>query len=750
MRKIWFFLILITFILCLNGCDEKITNVDGLLINEVCTSNDKVICNEEYDYYDYIEFYNSSDQEINLKSFTVAVLDHEVKLDKLIIEPHSFQIVFFTTDKIEDSKFIYANFKLSQSGEEIKLYRPDGKLADEVKVPFLKSDTSYGRYNGKWEVINPSPLEVNENKPLYKEVNNPIFSVESGFYKKDQSLTLESIDGTKIYYTLDSSVPTKDSTLYEEPISITNINSQDFILKNRDDLYVGSGSYRGPKYNDKCVVVRAIAISDDGNQSEVVTKSYFVNNNHFEEDTTVISLVTDMKNLVDGQTGIYVKGDAYKAWEASGSSGDEPELNWEKKGREWERECNFTMFKNGEYAFSQDCGMRVKGYGGRSHLIKSFNIYARSCYGEKHFVDPIFEGVRYTDSLSLKYDRYNYGSRVEKVRDGFVQSLVDDRNVSTQDYQMVVVFLDGEYWETYLMMEKYTEEYIENHYNVDKDEVVIIKDDELDEGTFEDYVSYVELKKLVTSLDLTNPNHYKKVCDLIDISSLIDYYATHIYVNNYDFSYRKNSLIWKSRTNNGVGYNDGKWRFMMYDMDMVAIDRALKDKHGNQELYDYTFNPFTGRFLWATDLKNDIFINNLIKNNDFKEQFVVTFMDIANENFNPSRVLKALEEEHKITSGDMVNFFTKRPTTIFNYLAEYANLKGGLNTLTLESNQDILLNTISPTLIDGKWKGQYFSDFELMLKGDLENISYEGIEVVSKTNDTLIFRLKTNGKITIK
>ena len=296
---------------------------------------------------------------------------------------------------------------------------------------------------------------------------------------------------------------------------------------------------------------------------------------------------------------------------------------------------------------------------------------------------------------------------------------------------MVVVFLDGEYWETYLMMEKYTEEYIENHYNVDKDEVVIIKDDELDEGTFEDYVSYVELKKLVTSLDLTNPNHYKKVCDLIDISSLIDYYATHIYVNNYDFSYRKNSLIWKSRTNNGVGYNDGKWRFMMYDMDMVAIDRALKDKHGNQELYDYTFNPFTGRFLWATDLKNDIFINNLIKNNDFKEQFVVTFMDIANENFNPSRVLKALEEEHKITSGDMVNFFTKRPTTIFNYLAEYANLKGGLNTLTLESNQDILLNTISPTLIDGKWKGQYFSDFELMLKGDLENISYEGIEVVS-------------------
>ena len=64
-------------------------------------------------------------------------------------------------------------------------------------------------------------------------------------------------------------------------------------------MYVGSGSYRGPKYNDKCVVVRAIAISDDGNQSEVVTKSYFVNNNHFEEDTTVISLVTDMKNLVD-------------------------------------------------------------------------------------------------------------------------------------------------------------------------------------------------------------------------------------------------------------------------------------------------------------------------------------------------------------------------------------------------------------------------------------------------------------------
>ena len=55
--KRFFSLFICLLLITLVACDGKITNVDGLLINEVCTSNDNVICNDEWDYYDYVELY---------------------------------------------------------------------------------------------------------------------------------------------------------------------------------------------------------------------------------------------------------------------------------------------------------------------------------------------------------------------------------------------------------------------------------------------------------------------------------------------------------------------------------------------------------------------------------------------------------------------------------------------------------------------------------------------------------------------
>ena len=65
--------------------------------------------------------------------------------------------------------------------------------------------------------------------------------------------------------------------------------------------------------------------------------------------------------------------------------------------------------------------MRIHGYGGRSILYKSFNIYARSCYGEKYFLDPLFKNTSLTKSFILKYDRYSPSN--ERFRDGFVHIL---------------------------------------------------------------------------------------------------------------------------------------------------------------------------------------------------------------------------------------------------------------------------------------------------------------------------------------
>lgn len=49
----------------------------------------------------------------------------------------------------------------------------------------------------------------------------PQFSLREGKYDEVQEITVSAEDGTKVYYTVDGSDPTKDGILYEEPIRLT-------------------------------------------------------------------------------------------------------------------------------------------------------------------------------------------------------------------------------------------------------------------------------------------------------------------------------------------------------------------------------------------------------------------------------------------------------------------------------------------------------------------------------------------------
>lgn len=93
----------------------------------------------------------------------------------------------------------------------------------------LKFDTQFARYVR----INVATTTTNDNLALQEfevyyipsgaenTVTVPLSDLPSGSYKGSKSVTLScSTPGAAIYYTIDGSVPTKDSTLYTEKISI--------------------------------------------------------------------------------------------------------------------------------------------------------------------------------------------------------------------------------------------------------------------------------------------------------------------------------------------------------------------------------------------------------------------------------------------------------------------------------------------------------------------------------------------------
>lgn len=55
-----------------------------------------------------------------------------------------------------------------------------------------------------------------------ESVATPVFSLEGGYYSEEQSLEITTeTEGASIYYTLDGTTPTNESTLYTEPIKLT-------------------------------------------------------------------------------------------------------------------------------------------------------------------------------------------------------------------------------------------------------------------------------------------------------------------------------------------------------------------------------------------------------------------------------------------------------------------------------------------------------------------------------------------------
>lgn len=732
------FLIMFLMLLLCSCTDNKVENNYNVIINEICTNNGKSLVNVDHKYIDWIELYNTSDKDVHLKNYGISDDGNDLykyTLPSVYIKANSYLIVFFDND--ESNEELFANFGLSEKGETIYLTLPNGTVSGMVSVPRLNLDATYGRYNAdgveSFEILNPSPNAANETKPLYKYISSPEFSMESGFYKDEFNLQLHSSDNVKIYYTLDSSDPTEESTLYTEPIKVYDPSKNPNVANARNDLSIFSNTIKNPV--DKMFIVRAIAISDDGNKSQIITKNYFINKDKYK-NYKIISLVSDSYNLFDETNGIYVKGKAYNDYVAAGSVGNAPSYNWDQDGRKSERDCNITYLDEGQFAMNQDCGMRIHGYGGRSIMYKSLNIYARSNYGAKYFSDPIFESATQTKSFILKYDRYSPSN--EKFKDGFVQSLVKDRDVVTQDYEQCYVFLNGEYWATYSIMQKYSDDFVEEKYKVNKDNVVIIKDHKLDVGTNEDYQDYLSLTTFVKTNDLSKTSNYEKFKDMVDVQSFIDYYTIQLYVNNFDFSYRKNYLLWKSRDEEVGEYGDSRWRFMLYDFDYVAADVTLEYK-GVVAEYNYKFNSFTGPYLYATDFKDDIFFHKLMKNDEFRNQFVMSFLDIANYNFDPERILQRGKTEYGYSSGKMMTFFNYRLSYMQEYLAEYLEIDNEVVKVNVKTNKSLNFNTLS---ISQDYTGRYYKAYPITLTDvDKGYLYLEDLEIIEEKGNTLVLKI---------
>lgn len=438
---------------------------------------------------------------------------------------------------------------------------------------------------------------------------------------------------------------------------------------------------------DKAVVLRAVAFDAAGNSSNITTATYFIDFDQKDgyENAAVLSLVTDPDNLFSSETGIYVRGALYDdAMEAGLIYNGLPwtylteYTNYYLEGAEAERPVYIQFFDaSREETLAQDCGIRIRGNESRHSPQKSFSLYARSRYGSSSFSPVFFDtGISYPNLI------LNSGRQLKKI---FFFSLVEDRDTAIQQYTPCQVFLNGEYWGMYYLMEKYSSEYLAGHYDVAPDNTLLVKDTRyVENGSPQDIARYKEFRTFLAEQNLADPDVYQELLTKMDMQSFIDWMCTNIYIANTDTK--------------PLGGNVLTWQ---------------------------TLTP-----------ENDA--------EDFRRQFVLTFLDMANESFRWEHVkalLENLEEQHawadtgwmrwntapqtgtfEEQTAELHTFFEHRAEYIIPMLAEHFGLQGPLVDITLSSVPDkqgsIKLNTISPDLSETDWNGQYYTDYPMTVRAD--------------------------------
>ena len=757
--------IFLILILC---CISFSKNKFEVVINEICTNNESTI-KDIYDKYSpWVELYNNGPDKVDLSGYGLSN-ENYIPLKwtfpkNTIIKSKQYLIVFLSDRKFDEDE-LHTNFGINPKGDFLFLSDPNGELIEKVEIPELKEDISYGRTNSNiFQEMTPTPLEKNKIP-----VMAPTFSKGSGFYDNEFLLTLSSSQGSEIYYTTDSSNPLNSTTVqkYTEPIKIYDRSSEPNVYAEIGDdenspLFIGSfGGYKRPKYLiDKAMVIRAYCENENG-ISPIIDNTYFVTTGNLEKysNFTIVSLVVNPEDLFDPDIGIYVVGNEYIEAKNNMDPNDFTQMfklmyasNFYKEGPEWEKKTNMAIFENGKMILQQNVGIRIRGFSTKMQAGKSFNVYAKKRFGEKTIKNTLFkDNYDKKNKLITKYKSIalrNIFSE-ERTKDEIGNILLFGREFqSISDTRKSMLFLNGEYWGFYIIIEKFSESYFESHYDVPKEKVTLIKEGELSNGEESELPLYNNFFDEYSKKDVLDEKIYEEINNFIDLDSLIEHFVIGIYIGTADWP-GHNDGVWRyngEKIDNNP-YSDGRWRYISFDFDYsMGYSIAMWGQTPTEEPYE------------VNNLKNlernkraptNLFLA-LLKNEDFRNKYILRFCDFINGIFNLDRVdlllndykdnyldmladskvrWKGYDYENELEAfatfknnfvknfDDIRKFYEERPKYALEHMKEYLELDSELQeiTITKKGEGKIKINSITPDFKDGKWVGKYFSDIPITI-----------------------------------
>lgn len=608
-----------------------------VVISEVLCSNNQTKFGDAQLSSDYIEIENRGAQAVNLAGYGLtdsASNPAKYRFPDVTLQPGERVVVLAagTETAATDTQSLVAPFKLSRLGTTVALFDANDTLLDRYFIGAVPQNISVGRSdNGTAVAYFETPTPGAANGEGKAGIATPVqFSEAPGKYDGAVQLTLTASEGCDIYYTTDGGTPSESSQKYTGPITVSQTTS-----------------------------VRARAFRSDYIASAASTSTYFIGAGH---TLPLISITTDNANLFDPTTGIYVLGPNPGSAEAY-----YPTANFRS---DTEVPASFAMYdENGQQVFQQDIGLAMTG--GLSLSLreqKSFAIYARSQYGESTMAYPFFENRDFTEYKSLILRMGGRDTSKTKLNTYVSLGLVDGQmNVETQAAKPCVVYINGEYWGLYYLMEKRNKYMVAQHEGIaDKSVIDAINLAKGNGGVVNNGSNegYLEIYNYMNSHDMSVKENYDWVAARLDTDSFMDLMINEIYIANNDPG---NMQFYQIPP-------DGKWRQIYQDLDNAF----------------YSFDTLALRRDPATTA-SDVF-NGLLKYQPWRDAFIERFAWTMENIYNPDRVIAMIDEAADAIRGEIAadhERWSELPTleeweSGVQRMRDFANMRGGamVNYLT--------------------------------------------------------------------
>lgn len=683
-----------------------------LQINEVMQSNVHGIMDDFNEFPDsWVELYNNSSSAVNLSDYALSVKDSYQKAFKLpnkILQPGEFVIIYCDKADTSGENGNHADFRVDSGKGSLYLWK-NGEISETVTLKKMPApDVSYGRVTEKednWGYqATATPGTGNCGKVVTDVLPEPEFSTTGGICTTPLTLVLslpeDAPSGAKLHYTLDGSVPTAASPVYNKGINISDNT-----------------------------VVRASIFADGYMTPLPTTHSYIF---HPREITLpIVSMTGNPEYFYDDKIGILADG--------TYSEGKE---NFRY---DWRRPINIEFFEiDGSTPINQVGETRLKGFSSRNYPMRSMVLYANKRFVTKRLEHEFFPEQRpdVTDFKSIELRNAGQDFSDTYMRDAVFQTAVSaGSNLGFSAYRPVIFYLNGKYMGIMNLRERGNEDNIYTNYDGLEDVDVIEDWWEVNEG---DAKEFSEFKKFYTSVGHT----YKEFEQKMFIDQFSDLMMSHAVFNAIDFP-NSNIVMWRPKT------EDGKWGWIMKDQD---VSLGIWGMPSNFNYLDWLYDPEYSDIFWGNTERGTKLFRVLMEYPEFRNDFIDRMAIAMGDYLHPQTVGSIIDRFADKISAEfpyhnelymydrvlnertdyMKSWYEKRVTAMYDIMAEHFKLNKPAS-LKIDGyaadDMEVSINGHILTMdkFDGKWfPGRKLTASATMPEGDTAVV---GWKVTTTNND---------------